>query len=66
MNQVILSASLIIWTVYWWEVKQYLIRATETEFIKNNIDAEVRSDVFVYRSESNRIEHNEDAFYPLG
>jgi hypothetical protein len=28
------------------EVKQYLIRATETEIIKSNIDAEVRFDVF--------------------
>ena len=46
--------------------QQYLIRATEAYIMSRGIDAEVRFDViFVYRSEGNRIEHIEDAFYPL-
>ena len=46
--------------------QQYLIRATEAYIMSRGIDAEVRFDIiFVYRSEGNRIEHIEDAFYPL-
>lgn len=46
--------------------QQYLIRATEGYIMTHNINADVRFDViFVYRSEGNRIEHIEDAFYPL-
>jgi len=46
--------------------QQYLIRAAEAYIISNKIDSEVRFDViFVYRNDGNRIEHIEDAFYPL-
>jgi putative endonuclease len=46
--------------------QQYLINAAEAYIMSHQIDAEVRFDViFVYRTEGNRIEHIEDAFYPL-
>jgi putative endonuclease len=46
--------------------QQHLVSAAESYIMTHNIDAEVRFDViFVYRAEGNRIEHIEDAFYPL-
>jgi len=46
--------------------QQSLIRATEAYIMSNKIDAEVRFDIiFVFRAEGNRIEHIDDAFYPL-
>ncbi len=46
--------------------QQYLISAAEAYIMSHEIDAEVRFDViFVFRAEGNRIEHIEDAFYPL-
>ena len=46
--------------------QQYLISAAEAYIMSHQIDAEVRFDViFVFRAEGNRIEHIEDAFYPL-
>jgi len=46
--------------------QQFLISAAEAYIMRNEIDAEVRFDViFVFRAEGNRIEHIDDAFYPL-
>ncbi len=46
--------------------QQYLISAAEAYIMSHDLDVEARFDViFVYRTEGNRIEHIEDAFYPL-
>jgi putative endonuclease len=46
--------------------QQYLISAAEAYIMSHKIDSEVRFDIiFVFRKEGNRIEHIEDAFYPL-
>jgi putative endonuclease len=46
--------------------QQYLISAAEAYIMSHQIDTEVRFDIiFVFRKEGNRIEHIEDAFYPL-